>query len=132
MRTLLSIVAVTTALIWGGLTLVSAENARFRFLAAVYGDTAGPGLHLPEGVACGPGGLVIVADTGNDRLLVWNAVPAASGQAANTGMDLRTLTFELPAWFNTATLTPRRLGTWEGRVYVGQLDRVLVLPDLWD
>ncbi len=69
MRTLLPIVAVTTALIWGGLTLVSAENARFRFLAAVYGDTAGPGLHLPEGVACGPGGLVIVADTGNDRLV---------------------------------------------------------------
>ncbi len=32
-------------------------------------DDQGAGLRLPEGVACGPSGQVIVGDTGNDRLV---------------------------------------------------------------
>ena len=71
MRTILPVAAVTAALACGALSMAAAESARFRFLTAIYGDTAGRGLHLPEGVACGARGQVVVADTGNHRLVVF-------------------------------------------------------------
>jgi hypothetical protein len=46
-----------------------AESARLRYLASAYADGAAVGLRLPEGVACGPDGQIVVGDTGNDRLL---------------------------------------------------------------
>jgi hypothetical protein len=46
-----------------------AQTAKFRFLAAIYADDKAAGLSLPEGVACGASGQIVVADTGNDRLL---------------------------------------------------------------
>src|SRR5512140_3326401 len=49
--------------------LNAAENAKFRYLTSVYFDDKGAGLSLPEGVACGANGLVVVGDTANDRLL---------------------------------------------------------------
>jgi hypothetical protein len=56
-------------LVAGYLPLTAAGSARLSHLATVYADEKGAGLHLPEGVACGAGGVVVVGDTGNDRLL---------------------------------------------------------------
>ncbi len=62
---------VAAALVLGYLPLTAAGTARLTYLAALYADDSqqAVGLHLPEGVACGAGGLVVVGDTGNDRLL---------------------------------------------------------------
>lgn len=68
MRTILPAAVVAATLAWAALPITAAEGTRFRFLAAVYGDGTNAGFHLPEGVACGKGE-VVVADTGNDRLI---------------------------------------------------------------
>ena len=60
---------VAAALIVGHLRLTAAETGRFRHLVSVYFDEKGAGLNLPEGVACGANGQIVVGDTGNDRLL---------------------------------------------------------------
>jgi hypothetical protein len=46
-----------------------AQTAKFKFVTAIYADDKGVGFSVPEGVACGAGGRVIVGDTGNDRLV---------------------------------------------------------------
>ncbi|HEX6975399.1 MAG TPA: NHL repeat-containing protein [Vicinamibacterales bacterium] len=61
--------AVAAAVMAGSIRLPAAETARLRYVLAVYVDEKGEGLKLPEGIACGKDGQVIVADTGNDRLL---------------------------------------------------------------
>jgi len=50
----------------------SAETAKFRYLQSVYFDDKGGGLKQPEGVACNEKSLLIVGDTGNDRLLRYS------------------------------------------------------------
>lgn len=60
---------VATALVVGSLGLTAAVSARFSYLDAVYSDQKEVAIHLPEGVACGASGLVVVGDTGNNRLL---------------------------------------------------------------
>ncbi len=50
---------------------LGAEALRLRPAGAVYADAKGAGLRAPEGVACGPDGLLAVADTGNGRLVVY-------------------------------------------------------------
>ena len=47
----------------------SAQTAKFRYVASVYFDDKGAGLNRPEGVACDAKGRVLIADTGNDRIL---------------------------------------------------------------
>lgn len=47
----------------------AAQSARLRHVLSVYADDKGVGLNLPEGVACGANGQLVVADTVNDRLL---------------------------------------------------------------
>jgi hypothetical protein len=47
----------------------SAEIAKFQHTVSVYLDDKGVGLNHPEGIACNEKSLVIVGDTGNDRLL---------------------------------------------------------------
>lgn len=47
----------------------SAEAPKVRFVTAIYGDTKGEGMAVPEGVACGDSSVVIVSDTGKSRLL---------------------------------------------------------------
>jgi len=42
---------------------------KFRYMASIYADDEGLGLKQPEGVACSGESLLIVADTGNGRLL---------------------------------------------------------------
>ncbi len=51
--------------------LTAAGTAGFSYLVSVYADDKDAGIHLPEGVACGGKGLVVVGDTGNDRLLTF-------------------------------------------------------------
>jgi hypothetical protein len=69
MRTLTRFCLVATALLVVHLEPTEAQTARFRHLVSIYMDDQGAGLRLPEGVACGPSGQLIVGDTGNDRLL---------------------------------------------------------------
>jgi hypothetical protein len=47
----------------------SAETVKFKYLQSVYFDDRGGGIKQPEGVACNEKSLLIVGDTGNDRLL---------------------------------------------------------------
>jgi hypothetical protein len=92
---------------------------------------AGPAqMNAPSSVAILDGNLV-VSDTGNARLLVWSGIPTTSGVAATTTWDPRTARFSLPAWFNEDELTPHDLGAYQGRLYIGQTGRVLVLPDIF-
>jgi hypothetical protein len=69
MRTVSCACLVAAALALGRLPLAAAEIAKFSYLASVYVDDKAVGISLPEGVACGVGGQVVVGDTGNDRLL---------------------------------------------------------------
>jgi len=50
----------------------SAETVKFRYLQSVYFDDKGGGLKQPEGVACNEKSLLVVGDTGNDRLLRYS------------------------------------------------------------
>lgn len=59
---------VAVALFAFRLGLTAAENAKFRYVTSVYFDDKGVGFNLPEAVACGANGAVVVGDTGNDRL----------------------------------------------------------------
>ncbi len=53
--------------------LPSSEGAmKFRYMASIYADDKGLGLKQPEGVACDGESLLIVADTGNGRLLKYS------------------------------------------------------------
>jgi sugar lactone lactonase YvrE len=45
---------------------------KFRYMASIYADDEGLGLKQPEGVACSGESLLIVADTGNGRLLRYS------------------------------------------------------------
>lgn len=60
---------VAAAVIGGHDRLAAADAAKFRHLASVYVDAQGSGLKLPEGIACGANGQIVIGDTGNDRLL---------------------------------------------------------------
>ena len=69
MKTVSCACLVAAALALGGLQLSAAGGGRLKFLSAIYSDDKGAGMSLPEGVACGASGQVVVGDTGNDRLL---------------------------------------------------------------
>jgi hypothetical protein len=51
------------------LSSFGAETYKLRHIASVYYDSKGGGIRLPEGIACSEKALLIVADTGNSRLL---------------------------------------------------------------
>ncbi len=92
---------------------------------------SGSQMNGPSSVAVFDGNLV-VSDTGNVRLLVFDGVPTSSGAKATTTWDPRTAPFSLPAWFNEQELAPHDLGAYQGRLYVGQTGRILVLPDIFE
>src|SRR3989339_748482 len=48
-----------------------AETVKLRYLQSVYVDEKGVGMKGPEGIACNNKSLLIVADTGNNRLLQY-------------------------------------------------------------
>jgi hypothetical protein len=69
MKTVLRACLVAGAVLLGQLALTAAENVRLKHLTSVYFDDKAVGLNLPEGIACGANGQVVVGDTGNDRLM---------------------------------------------------------------
>jgi hypothetical protein len=70
MRVLLRILLVLAILSFPMKSL-SAETVKFRYLQSVYFDEKGGSLKQPEGVACNEKSLLVVGDTGNDRLLQY-------------------------------------------------------------
>lgn len=96
-------------------------------------STAGAGLTNlsgPTSVAVINGKLV-VADPGNKRTLVWDTLPTATGTAASRSIDLRSYRFSLPSWYNPDALYPRWIGFSNGKVYIDQYGRSLVIPDIF-
>jgi sugar lactone lactonase YvrE len=69
MKTATSACLVAAILVLGSLHLAADQIAKFRHVVSIYADDKGGGLSQPEGVACGAGGQIVVADTGNDRLV---------------------------------------------------------------
>jgi hypothetical protein len=69
MKTITIALLVAAAFVSGLPRLMAAETARLRHLRSVYFDKKEAGFKLPEGVACDARGGLVVADTGNDRLL---------------------------------------------------------------
>ena len=49
-----------------------AETVKFRYLQSIYFDDKGGGLKQPEGVACDEKSVLVVGDTGNDRLVRYS------------------------------------------------------------
>jgi hypothetical protein len=47
----------------------SAETVKFKYLQCIYFDDKGGGLKQPEGVASGEKSVLVIGDTGNDRLV---------------------------------------------------------------
>jgi len=50
----------------------SAETVKLKYIQSVYFDEKGAGMKQPEGVACNEKDLLVVGDTGNDRLLRYS------------------------------------------------------------
>lgn len=84
----------------------------------------------PSGIAV-LNGKLIVADSDNGRLLIWNTVPSASGVAADRTYSMTAERYQLPVWFNPDYLRPYELVVANGKLYVETQERVFVLPDLW-
>jgi sugar lactone lactonase YvrE len=53
------------------ITSVSAKTLQFQHLISIYSDGGNSGQKQPEGIACNDGATLIVADTGNGRLLKY-------------------------------------------------------------
>ncbi len=66
---LLILVAILLAAAMGPMNAPAAEKVRFRHAKSLYEDGEGIGLRQPQGVACTENSVLVVADTGNDRLL---------------------------------------------------------------
>lgn len=70
MKTILKVLAAAVSL---SLSVEGFAAEKIKFLPAlsVYADDKGAGLKQPEGVACNDSGLLVVADSGNGRLLQY-------------------------------------------------------------
>ena len=74
MKAFFKILAIMIGLLTPGLYLpeaFSAEVLKFRHITSIYADDQGLGLKHPEGVACTQNSRLIVADTGNARLVLY-------------------------------------------------------------
>ena len=63
----------------------SAETVKFKYIQSVYFDEKGAGMKQPEGVACSEKSLLIVGDTGNDRLLRYSY----QDRSLKAGMEIK-------------------------------------------
>lgn len=89
------------------------------------------GMRRPTGVAVIDGRL-FVADMGNKRLLIWDELPTTSGEAADREVDVTsTFSFDLPSWYDKDALAISSINHYDGAIYLGTYDRVLVVPDLF-
>jgi uncharacterized protein (TIGR03437 family) len=87
------------------------------------------GMRSPTAVAT-DGNIVVVADTDNNRVLIWNSLPRVNGQPADVVIgqpDLKTGTTSVPP---TATSLRGPSGVWlaDGKLYVAdtQDNRILI------
>lgn len=71
MKNILKIITAITILTLLPLKSISAESLKLRYISSTYSDNKGAGLKFPEGVACNEKNIVIVADTGNYRLVQY-------------------------------------------------------------
>jgi sugar lactone lactonase YvrE len=69
MKTIVTTGLIACAAVVGLMQSTSARSVKFKHVISAYADDAGVGLNAPEGVACGSQGDIVVADTGNDRLV---------------------------------------------------------------
>jgi hypothetical protein len=69
-KTLMTTLVITLTLLVAA-NSYSAETVQLMYSSAIYIDAKGGSLSLPEGVACGETANVVVADTGNGRLLKY-------------------------------------------------------------
>jgi hypothetical protein len=63
------IVGLGTTILFSPMRSFSAETAKLRFLQSIYFDDKGGGIKQPEGLACNEKSMLVIGDTGNDRLL---------------------------------------------------------------
>jgi len=70
--------ALLVSVFWP-LDAFSGQTVKFRHITSIYVDDKGVGLRQPEGVACSQEGLLVVADTGNGRLLQFTFEDKALG-----------------------------------------------------
>jgi DNA-binding beta-propeller fold protein YncE len=62
---------ITALMVSFSLTSLQAETPAFRYLRSIYLDEKGAGLNKPGGVACHSESKLVVADSGNGRLLMY-------------------------------------------------------------
>lgn len=123
MKASLKFLALWIAIFWtvaAPLTAGAAESLRFRHTLSLYSDAQGRGLNQPQGVACLDDSVLLVADTGNNRLLRYELTVDGSKP-------------KVAAWKPAAMAFPQRIRVdRQGEIYVfdGKLRRVLHLsPD---
>jgi hypothetical protein len=63
------VVGLVIAMLFFSAKSFSAETVKFRYLQSVYSDDRGGTIKQPEGIACNDKSLLVIGDTGNDRLL---------------------------------------------------------------
>jgi uncharacterized protein (TIGR03437 family) len=97
----------------------------------VSADTAltGSGMRNPTGIAS-DGTILAVADTDNNRILIWHSLPRANGQPADTVIGQKDLTHSATSVPPTATSLRGPTGIWMagGKLYVAdtQDNRILI------
>lgn len=84
----------------------AAEAVRFVHERSAYADNQSVPLNHPEGVACGPDSIVVVADTGNGRLVLFKR----SADALTEGSEIKAPQLQYPV-----------------RVHIGSKGDILVL-----
>lgn len=82
------------------------------------------GLHDPYGVAVSAGGKILVADSGNNRVLVWNSLPASNGVAADVVLgqpDFTTGSSNSPLVNATTLAIPAGITKMGTRLYISEV-----------
>ena len=90
-------------------------------------DPSLAGMQNPTGVAS-DGVRLVVSDTDNNRVLIWNTIPAANAQPPDVVIGQPDLTTNLPATSQTGMRGPQGIWIDSGRLFVAdtQNSRVLI------
>ena len=119
MKRVLVVCLIGAALASGRLRLTAAETASLRHVMSLYFDEKEAGFKQPEGVACGARGRLIVADTGNGRLVFFTfqeGKPSGGREVRLTQVTSPSLlqVTSQPGYRRRMTATARE---WSGRPY---------------